>query len=388
MNIKSFLDYEVDVIPMLYFDYAATTPIDSEALNVYVEASQKFFGNSSSLHDYGSKSARLLDLSRQQLADLVKVDKEGVIFTSGGSESNVLAIDTLLSSKSTRKNHILISQTEHASLHQYVGKLKLQGYEVSELRHLADGRVDLDALHSKLTDQTCLVIVQHVNSEIGVIQSIQDIYTILHNRDIFLHVDCVQSFAKLPLHTISNACDSISISSHKVYGPKGVGAVIFPKHHKLKPALPNVTHEFGFRAGTVNIPGISAFATAAKKLAGIMDEEHLRISQLREQCISILKEAHVSFEVIESKTHQLPHILALVFAGLQGQSLMIELNRRGFAVSTGSACQIDKQEPSKAMLAIGKSIAEAHQLMRISFGKLTTEEDVKQLAKNIVEIVK
>lgn len=388
MNIKSFLDYIMDVIPMLYFDYAATTPIDSEALNIYVEASKQFFGNSSSLHDYGSKAARLLDLSRQQLADLVKVDKEGIIFTSGGSESNVLAIETLLSSKNIRKNHIIISQTEHASLHQYVGKLKLQGYEVSELRHLADGTVDLHDLRSNLTNQTCLVIVQHVNSEIGVIQPIRDIYKILHNRDVFLHVDCVQSFAKLPIDAISDACDSMAISSHKVYGPKGVGAVIFPKHHRLKPALPNVTHEFGFRAGTVNVPGIAAFATAAKKLAGIMDEELARISRLRQQCISILEEEHVSFEVIESKTHQLPHILALAFSGLQGQSLMIELNRRGFAVSTGSACQIDKQEPSKAMLAIGKSMAEAHQLMRISFGKLTTEEDVKQLARNIVEIVK
>ena len=160
--------------PMIYFDYAATTPIDSEALNVWVEASQQFYGNSSSLHDSGSKAARLLDLSRQQLAALLNVDKESVIFTSGGSESNVLAIDTLLSSQNKQKNHILISQTEHASLHQYVGKLKLQGYEVSELRHLSDGTVDLNDLRSNLTEQTGLVIIQHVNSEIGVVQPIQE----------------------------------------------------------------------------------------------------------------------------------------------------------------------------------------------------------------------
>ena len=373
---------------MIYFDYAATTPIDSEALNVWVEASQQFYGNSSSLHDSGSKAARLLDLSRQQLAALLNVDKESVIFTSGGSESNVLAIDTLLSSQNKQKNHILISQTEHASLHQYVGKLKLQGYEVSELRHLSDGTVDLNDLRSNLTEQTGLVIIQHVNSEIGVVQPIQEIYNILHDHDIFLHVDCVQSFAKLPLETISGACDSMAISSHKVYGPKGVGAVIFPNHHKLKPALPHVTHEFGFRAGTVNVPGIAAFVTAAKKLAEIQHGEFSRVSGLREQLISLLTKDHIAFKVIEAKDQQLPHILALTFSGLQGQSLMIELNRRGFAVSTGSACQIDKQEPSKAMLAIGKSIAEAHQLLRISFGTLTTEEDVNQLAENIVQIVK
>ena len=375
------------MISVMYFDYAATTPIDPEALNVWVEASQQFYGNSSSLHDCGSKAARLLDLSRQQLASLVAVDKENVIFTSGGSESNVLAIDTLLSSKSKQKNHILISQTEHASLHQYVSKLKQQGYEISALHHLPDGTIDLNHLRASLTEKTCIVIIQHVNSEIGVIQPIQEIYNILYSQDILLHVDCVQSFAKLPIEAISSSCDSMSISSHKVYGPKGVGAVIFPKRHKLKPALPNVTHEFGFRAGTVNVPGIASFVTAAKKLAGTLHEELSRIHALRQQLIEALTKANASFHVIEAETHQLPHILALTFSGLQGQSLMIELNRRGFAVSTGSACQIDKQEPSKAMLAIGKSIDEAHQLLRISFGKLTTEEEIKQLAENIIEIV-
>lgn len=377
----------MDVSPLIYFDYAATTPIDPVALKVWMDASQQFYGNSSSLHDYGSQAAQLLDLSRQQLADLVKVDKESVIFTSGGSESNVLAIETFLASKTPKKNQILISQTEHASLHQYVSKLKNQGYEITDLCHLSDGTVDLDHLATSLSEQTCIVIVQHVNSEIGVVQPIQEIKKILRGRDIFLHVDCVQSFAKLPLETISEDCDSMAISSHKVYGPKGVGAVIFPNQHMLKPALSNVTHEYGFRAGTVNVPGIAAFVTAAKQLSGQLHEELSRISALRSQFIKQLKEQNIAFEVIESEKHQLPHILALTFSGLQGQSMMIELNRRGFAVSTGSACQIDKQEPSKAMLAIGKSHEEAHQLIRISFGKLTTEENVIKLAESIVQVV-
>ena len=227
----------MDVNLLIYFDYAATTPIDSEALQVWVEASQHFYGNSSSLHDYGSKAAQLLDVSRQQLAALLQVKKENVIFTSGGSESNVLAIDTLLASQKTAKNHILISQAEHASLHQYVGKLKNQGYEITELQHLSDGSVDLEHLSTSLNEQTCMVIIQHVNSEIGVIQPIEKIKQLLKDHDVFLHVDCVQSFAKLPLETISHYCDSMALSSHKVYGPKGVGAVIFPNQHQLKPAL-------------------------------------------------------------------------------------------------------------------------------------------------------
>lgn len=373
---------------LIYFDYAATTPIDSEALQVFVDASKQFYGNASSLHDYGSKAAQLLDLSRQQIATLLDVHKEGVIFTSGGSESNVLAIDTLLASRSsTTKNHLIISQAEHASLDQYIGKLNNHGYEVSYLHHLADGTVDLEHLKISIREQTSIVMIQHVNSEIGVIQPIQEIKQILQDQDIFLHVDCVQSFAKLPLEAMSNHCDSLSLSSHKVYGPKGVGAVIFPNQHQLKPALPNVTHEYGFRAGTANVPGIAAFVTAAKKLADQWSEELARISLLRSQFIEHLQDQAIHFEVIESKQEQLPHILALTFAGLQGQSMMIELNRRGFAVSTGSACQIDKQEPSKMMLAIGKSNAEAHQLLRISFGTATTPTDVQTLAASIGHII-
>lgn len=377
----------MDVTILIYFDYAATTPIDSDALKVWVDASQQFYGNSSSLHDCGSQSAKLLDVSRQQLAALLHVEKEHVIFTSGGSESNVLAIDTLLASKHPHKNHILVSQAEHASIYQYVEKLKNNGYHITYLEHLQDGTIDLNYLETQLSEQTCLIIVQHVNSETGVVQPIENIRTLLHNRDIFLHVDCVQSFAKLPLQSISRACDSMAISSHKVYGPKGVGAVIFPNKHKLKPALPNVTHEYGFRAGTVNVPGIAAFVTAATKLANQLDQELARISTLRTQFIELLQESNVLFEVIESKRSQLPHILALTCSGLQGQYIMIELNRRGLAISTGSACQIDKQEPSKMMLAMGKTIEEAHQLIRLSFGKMTTEADVKKLAENFVQAV-
>lgn len=373
---------------MVYFDYAATTPIDSEALEVWINASQQFYGNSSSLHDYGSKAAHLLDLSRQQLSDLVNVHKESIIFTSGGTESNVLAIETLLATSNQEKKQIILSQMEHASLHQLINKLKSQNYEITYLHHLPDGTVDLNDLAAHLSEQTCIVIVQHVNSEIGIVQPIEQIKTMLKNRDVYLHVDCVQSFAKLPIETISANCDSIALSSHKVYGPKGVGAVVFPNKHKLKPALPNISHESGFRAGTVNVPGIAAFVTAARKLTNQMDKELIRIKELRSHFIQQLKDQNISFEVIQSEKSQLPHILALTFSGLQGQSIMIELNRLGFAVSTGSACQIDKQEPSKALIAIGKSVDEAHQLVRISFGKLTTEADVNRLACSIEQIVR
>lgn len=354
--------------------------MDEEALDVFSQASRKFFGNASSLHDIGSEAARLLDMSRQQLAEMLNIKKEGIIFTSGGSESNMLAIDTFIASKPSWQNHLIVSRTEHASLANFVEKLEQDGFEVTYLRHLEDGRVDIEHLQECMSERTCLVIVQHVNSEIGVIQPIEQISEIVRKHKAFFHVDCVQSFAKLPLGKIAASCDGLSVSSHKVYGPKGTGAVIFPAIHQLKASVPNITHEYGFRPGTVDVPAIASFVTAAKKLGDIMEDERKRISALRTQLIQRLTERKIDFQIIEAKYEQLPHILALTFAGLQGQYIMLELNQKGFAVSTGSACQIGKQDPSKTMMAIGKSEDEAHQFVRFSFGKNTTADDIHKLA--------
>ncbi|MFD9624897.1 IscS subfamily cysteine desulfurase [Peribacillus muralis] len=366
---------------MIYLDYAATTPMDEEAIEVFSQASRSFFGNASSLHDIGSESARLLNMSRQQLAEMLNLKKEAILFTSGGSESNMLAIDTFVASKPDWQNHLIVSRTEHASIANFVCKLEQSGYEVTYLQHLEDGRIDIEHLSEALSEKTCLVIVQHVNSEIGVIQPIEQISKLVRKHQAFLHVDCVQSFSRLPLDGVSSLCDGMSISSHKVYGPKGTGAVIFPAIHQLKASIPNITHEFGFRPGTVDVPSIASFVTAAKNCENIIENEYERISMLRMQLIQQLTEKEVDFQIIGGgKTEQLPHILALTFAGLQGQYIMLELNRQGFAVSTGSACQIGKQEPSKTMMAIGKSEEEAHQFVRLSFGKHTTTEDIQKLA--------
>ncbi|MFJ5621742.1 IscS subfamily cysteine desulfurase [Peribacillus loiseleuriae] len=371
---------------MKYFDYAATTPMDPDAMKIWIEASQRYFGNSSSLHDTGTDASRLLDVSRQQLAQILGVKKESVVFTSGGTESNILALETFLTSRNPTRNHIIISQTEHASLANYVKKLAASGYEVTYLRHLEDGRIDVEHLCESLHERTCMVIVQHVNSETGVIQPIAEIGQLTQECGAFLHVDCVQSFAKFSLQSICALCDSVSVSSHKVYGPKGVGAVIFPKISELTPPIPNMTHEGGFRAGTVNVPGIAAFITAANALVDQQSQEFIRMNALRDLCLNQLSEHDMDVQAIES-SFQSPYILALTCRGLQGQYIMLELNRMGFAISTGSACQIGKQDPSRTMIARGKSEEEAHQLIRISFGKRTTEEDVKKLCRCIIDII-
>ncbi|MDQ0219356.1 aminotransferase class V-fold PLP-dependent enzyme [Peribacillus cavernae] len=372
---------------MIYLDYAATAPIDEEALDIFIEASKRFYGNSSSLHDIGSAANRLLDFSRQELASLLDVDKEGVVFTSGGTESNLVALETFLSSRKPGKNHIIASKTEHSSIANYLSKLGQEGYEITYLKHKQDGIVNLIDLLSAIRQSTCMIVVAHANSEIGCIQPLDKIREIIGNREIFLHADCVQSFGKLDLISICSAADSLSISSHKVYGPKGAGAVIFPNIHRLKPPVPGTSHENGFRAGTVNVPAIASFVTACKKVHQNRQAEWEKTKALRTLLIGKLRKKQVSFEVIQSDTEQLPSIIGLIFPGFQGQFLMLELNRAGYAVSTGSACTIGKQEPSKTMKAISKSDEEAKGLIRISLGKDTTEEHIIGLSQTIASII-
>ncbi|PLT32415.1 IscS subfamily cysteine desulfurase [Bacillus sp. V5-8f] len=373
---------------MIYFDYAATTPVDGEALDIFVEASKRFYGNASSLHDIGSAAKQLLELSRQELASLLNVEKKSVIFTSGGTESNILSIQTILSTTKLAKNHIIASSTEHSSISNFLNKIGKEGYEISYLKHNSDGIIDIRSLHASINPNTCMIIVSHLNSEIGCIQPISEIRKAIDGLEIFLHTDCVQSFGKIDLKDVCSAADSISISSHKLYGPKGAGAVIFPNIHRLTPPLSGTSHESGFRAGTVNVPLIASFVTAAKKICNTREMEWLRVQALRSLFFEELQKQRVCYEPIESCHHQLPHIIGLIFPGFQGQYMMLELNRKGYAISTGSACTIDKQEPSRTMKAMGKSEVAGKGLVRISLGKDTTESDIIGLTNTISTIVK
>ncbi|RFU60697.1 IscS subfamily cysteine desulfurase [Bacillus sp. V59.32b] len=367
---------------MIYFDYAATTPMDEEALEVFIEASNRFFGNSNSLHDTGSAAKQLLEHSRQTLAALLNVEKEGVIFTSGGTESNIVALETLLSSSKKKKNHIIASKTEHSSLSNYLLKLEKDGYEITYLNHQADGIIDLTNLKDAIKPSTCMIVVAHANSEIGCIQPLSEIKELIADREIFLHADCVQSFGKLDLVE----ADSLSISSHKVYGPKGVGAVIFPNIHRLKSPVPGTSHENGFRAGTVNVPAIASFVTACKKMYQNKESQWEKMKALRSLFILELQRMEVSFELFQSESGQLPHIIGMIVPGFQGQFLMLELNRAGYAVSTGSACTVGKQSPSRTMKAIGKSDDESRGLIRISLGNTTSGGDIIGLTQALAHV--
>lgn len=370
---------------MKYFDYAATCPLDPEAASAFVKASTEYYGNSQSLHDIGSRASTLLEGCREEIARLLGVKKEGVYFTSGGSEGNFLAIQSLLSQSSKKGKHIITNIAEHSSIHSSLKMLK--GYEITELPLMDNGMIDVQEFQSAIRGDTVLACIQHVNSEIGTIQPLNEIGAVCKENGILLHSDCVQSFGKLDVKTISPFVDSLAISGHKIYGPKGIGALYVSPSIPFDSYYPNTSHERGMRPGTVNIPAIVSMVTAASKHIGNLTHHHDHMKSLRKEFLSHLMDVRDELIIHGNVDDQLPSILGLRIKGLEGQWVMLEANRKGYAISTGSACQVGRTTPSKTMLALGINDKLAKEFIRISFGVHTTEADVKGLAQTIIAII-
>jgi cysteine desulfurase len=372
---------------MIYFDFAATTPLDPEAAEVFVQASTEFFGNSSSLHDFGGQSQDLLENCREELANLLGVNKKGLYFTSGGSEGNFLAIEALLSAPKKNGKHIIAGMAEHSSIHGVLNRL--EGYSITYLPLNSSGLIDIEELKRAITPQTILVAVQHVNSEIGTIQPIDEIAGICREHDIHLHSDFVQSFGKIDLKKIAPLVSSFSFSGHKIYGPKGVGGVYVDPAISWSAFFPGGSHERGFRPGTVNVPAIASMTAAAQKLTSQLVQSCDRFLELRTILVQSLDPIKNFVHIYQAAPDsQLPSIIGLRISEIEGQWMMLECNRYGFAISTGSACQIGMQAPAKVTQALGLSPQEAKEFIRISFGKTTKREDVVKLGETIVDIVK
>lgn len=361
---------------LIYLDYAATTPMSEEAIETFVTATKNYFGNERSLHDIGSKASLLLEACRKQLAGFINASPASIYFTSGGTESNLIAIQTLL--KSTKKvgKHILTTTLEHSSISNYLKVLEEQGYEVSYLPVTNSGIISLEVIENAIREDTVLGIFQHVNSEIGAIQPINEIANLFNSSNILLHCDCVQSFGKIAIDVSKYEISSISISGHKLYGPKGIGALYLNPKLTCQPIYPGTSHESGIRPGTVNVPAIASFVTSAGHIIKDQDEEQKRCHYLKNVLKSQLQDVNhlVKFEGNDGEC--IPNIIGLRIIGLEGQFVMLECNRHQFAISTGSACAIGMQKPSETMLAIGRDTHEAKQFFRVSIGKHTTEEDL------------
>lgn len=372
---------------MKYFDYAASTPLDEEAAIVYTKLSQSCFGNTSSLHEVGAEAQNVLAYARTQLAKELAVDLAGIYFTGGGTESNLLSVISLAKANQHKGKHIITTLGEHPSIDSALEYLKEDGFSITKIPFTAAGVVDLDLLEKSMTNETILVSVQHINPEIGTIQPIEKIAAMTKMRNILLHSDCIQSFGKIDVAPIAKIVDSLTISAHKVYGPKGVGVAYIHPRNRLVPVFPGLVHESGFRGGTVNVPGIASFVTAIQRTKNRIDL-HTHYSVLRQTLLSKLKQHPKTFTIYETEddTKQLPQIIGLRVNQMEGQLIMLELNRQGFAISTGSACQVGMQTSSKAMLALNVRPEQAREFIRISFGDETTEEGVNELADCLINV--
>lgn len=363
---------------MIYLDTAATTKMDPKAVEAYVFTAQNYFGNASSLHNIGGDAHNVLQQSRQIIADYLQVDERCVIFTSGGTESNRLALELLCSLLPTNK-FIYINESEHPSIFKSVPISHKDQVKVISLLNKNPQILDE-------TEPCGLLVAQHVNSEIGFVHNVKEITNISSETNLLVHCDSVQSFGKLSLVNVLPYVSTISISAHKIGGPKGVGALILNPSllHKLQ--LSPKEQEFGLRLGTENVPGVVSFAQSILSFQEKKKPDH-ELWQMRNEFISLLKDRIPSLLVLEGKEdEQLPTIIACTIPGIEGQWIMLEANRRGVALSTGSACQAGMQTISPTIKTYTKTVDEALGYFRVSFDSSTTLLELKQAALVLTDI--
>ncbi|MTI87751.1 MAG: aminotransferase class V-fold PLP-dependent enzyme [Balneolaceae bacterium] len=373
---------------MIYLDYAATTPISNEALEAYTSVSRKYYGNSSSLHDYGSSAEQILKASAKAIAQTMGARTKDIHFTSGASEGSFLAIYSLLNALNKPGKHIITTEIEHSSVHNIFNRLQEEGYEVSKIPVGADTRIDRQALNDIIREDTVLASIQYVNSETGTIQDLAEIGAFLQKKGILVHTDAVQAYGKIPLQAEELNVDAISVSAHKIYGPKGTGAVWIHPNTLWKPVFPGEMAADKLKPGTSDIPSVAAFATAAKHTHQNIDQQQQQIEQFRTTFLNQLDETGISYSVEGHPRQRVPHILGLRFPGMEGQFFMLECNQAGLAISTGSACQVGSEQPNSTMLATGKSGQEAREFVRLSFGKYNQAEQIPEIIGKMNTILK
>lgn len=373
---------------MIYLDYAATTPMSDKALEVFVNVAKHYFGNASSLHDTGSSAKQIKEASAKAVANIINAQPKDIYFTSGASESNFLAIQALLDGCEKKGKHIITSKIEHSSVIDVFKKLESQGYTVSWLGVNEHGQVELEEIKRLVQVDTVLVSIQHLNSEIGTIQPIKEIGKFLQSKEVLFHTDAVQSFGKISIDVQDFNIDALSVSAHKIYGPKGMGAVWLNPEKEWASFFNDVNQTKKLKTGTDNVPGMAAFATSAKEAQADMVNEYVRINSISNAFISAVSALDYECVIEGNIKSRSPYIVGIRFPGMEGQFLMLECNQAGLAISTGSACQVGSDKPNRTMKALGRTDEEAREFVRFSFGKNVKEDDLKEIIDKIDIILK
>jgi cysteine desulfurase len=371
----------------VYLDNAATTRPDPRVIEAIRAALAEDWGNPSSAHIVGSDAKMRLEEARAAIAQALGCESDEVYFTSGGTEADNWALLGMLDFQRGRKNHLITLSTEHHAIIDTAKWWRERGGDVTILDVDRDGRIAPDAVARAVTPHTALVSVMHVNNELGTIQDVAAIGAACREKGVPFHTDCVQSFGKLAFKFADLNADLVSISSHKIYGPKGVGAMIVRRGIRISQRTIGGSQERGLRPGTENMPGIVGFAKAAELAHQLLPEEMPRLRILRDRLEQEIQERIPDIHINGSREHRAPALLNVSFCGCEGEALLIALDRRGFCVSTGSACSAGALGASHVLIGIGLDPLTAQAAIRFSFGRFNTDDDVNALMKILPSIV-
>ncbi len=368
----------------VYLDHAATTPVDEEVLEAMQDFFSKKFGNASSLHSWGREAREALEESREKVAKLINADANEIIFTGSGTESDNLAIKGIAYKHG--KGHIITSRIEHPAVLETCKYLEKKGFDVTYLPVDKYGLVDPEKVEEAIRDDTILITIMHANNEIGTIEPIEEIGKIAKKHAIPFHTDAVQSVGKIDVDVKKLNVDLLSMSSHKIYGPKGVGALFIKHGIKIEPILHGGGHEYGLRSSTENVAGIVGFAKACELAKKRLHEDAEKTRKLRDKIIKEVLKIEESY-LTGHPEKRLPNNASFYFKGIEGESLVLMLDAKGIATSTGSACSSKKLQASHVLLAIGVKPEDAHGSLRVTLGRENNEEEIDYFLEVLPQVV-
>lgn len=372
----------------VYLDYNATTPVDSQVLETMLPWFTERFGNAASrTHVYGWQAQEAVEIARQQVANLLNVHEKEITFTSGATEANNLAIKGVFESYRHKGKHLITLLTEHKAVLDTCQHLEQWGAEVTYVSPETDGLVSAAQIEAAIKPDTILVSVMYANNETGVIQPIREIAAVCKKHNVLFHTDATQAVGKIPIDVQAEGIDLLSLSAHKLYGPKGIGALYVRRKAptvKLIAQMDGGRHERGYRSGTLNVPGIVGLGKASE-IAEKMTDEVLRLSQLRDKLEYEILQRVPHTQVNGSRQSRLPHVTNIAFGQVDGEQLL--MNLYGIAVSTGSACTSASIEPSYVLKALGVADNLAYASVRFSLGRFTTETEIDFAIQHVVEVV-
>ena len=371
----------------VYLDYAATTPALPEVADAMRPYLTDIFGNPSSLHSFGQEAKRALDASRDSVAKALGADAAEIYFTSGGTESDNLALIGVSNALAGKGNHIITSAIEHHAVLETCEYLQTRGFETTYLPVDEHGLVDPSDVEKAITDKTILVSIMHANNEIGTIEPLAEISKITRDKGVLLHTDAVQTVGHIPVNVNDLGVDLLSLAAHKFYGPKGVGALYVRRGTRISPIIHGGAQERQRRAGTENMPGIVGLAKALEICRQDMEERTRKETALRERLISGLFECIKDIRLNGHPTERLPNNVNVAVQYVEGESMLLMLDMQGVAASSGSACTSGALEPSHVLQAIGLPFEIAHGSIRFSLGRWTTEEDIDRVVELLPPIV-